>query len=215
MLRNRGRRLGWATVGGQVLFMATLVPWLARLGRRRISELMRGHGLRDDPLPEHLVRHVPSVNDPEVVVHLQARDPAVVLVNGTRIIRRHVLDAVGAPFLNTHAGITPRYRGVHGGYWALWNGEPEQFGVTIHEVDPGVDTGAVLHQARPVPSAMDSFVTYPLLQQAASLPALLHLLKMVSEGRSLPPVPDEDAPSKQWYHPTLCQYLQGRLRGVK
>ena len=40
-----------------------------------------------------------------------------------------------------HAGITPQYRGVHGGYWAVVNNDPEHCGVTIHFVDKGIDTG--------------------------------------------------------------------------
>src|SRR5438093_9923670 len=48
-----------------------------------------------------------------------------VVVNGTRIISEAVLTASDAVFINMHAGITPKYRGVHGGYWALYNGDGE------------------------------------------------------------------------------------------
>ena len=30
-----------------------------------------------------------------------------------------MLQSVEAIFVNTHVGITPKYRGVHGGYWSL------------------------------------------------------------------------------------------------
>jgi methionyl-tRNA formyltransferase len=43
-----------------------------------------------------------------------------------------------------HAGITPRYRGTHGGYWVLLNNDPGHCGVTIHLVDPGIDTGSIV-----------------------------------------------------------------------
>ena len=57
------------------------------------------------------------------------------------------LGSLGCPVVNVHAGITPRYRGVHGGYWALAERHPEWVGTTVHLVDPGIDTGAILAQA--------------------------------------------------------------------
>ena len=71
----------------------------------------------------------------------------MVVVHGTRIIPARVLESLGCPVVNMHAGITPRYRGVHGGYWALAERHPEWVGTTVHLVDPGIDTGGILAQA--------------------------------------------------------------------
>ena len=57
------------------------------------------------------------------------------------MLRRPLLEACGCPVVNYHSGINPAYRGINGGYFALANGEPEHFGVTLHLVDLGVDTG--------------------------------------------------------------------------
>jgi methionyl-tRNA formyltransferase len=138
----------------------------------------------------------------------------VVVVAGTRIIHASVLDAVPATFLNLHAGMTPRYRGVHGGYWALAQGDPEHCGVTVHEVDRGVDTGDVVAQARIAPTERDSFATYPLLQLAAGAPLLVDAVR-AALGDRLASRPAE-GPSRQWYHPTLWSYLWTRARtGVR
>ena len=103
--------------------------------------------------------------------------------------RTRVVDRVDAPFVNVHAGITPLYRGVHGGYWALASGDRGNCGVTVHLVDEGVDTGGILGQARVDPGPHDDFSTYPLLQLAAGLPLLLEVLPAVAAGqaRTLPP----------------------------
>jgi len=74
----------------------------------------------------------------------QASHPDVVVVNGTRIIAEKVLHSVPATFLNTHSGITPLYRGAHGGYWALVKKDRANCGVTIHVVDAGIDTGGIV-----------------------------------------------------------------------
>jgi methionyl-tRNA formyltransferase len=49
--------------------------------------------------------------------------------------------------LNIHNGPLPRYRGVSPINWALKNNESEH-GVTIHEIDPEIDTGPIISQLK-------------------------------------------------------------------
>jgi hypothetical protein len=214
LLRGRVRRLGWGAVLGQVLFMALVLPLLRRRAGPRLETIRTTHGLRNDPLPSDRVTPIASVNAPETLERLHLLAPDVVVLSGIRIVRSATLQAAGAPVLNIHAGVTPAFRGVHGGYWALRTGQTQDFGATLHLVDPGVDTGPVLHHIRPRPGPADSFVTYPLLQLAAALPALAEVLHRLRQGQGLPdPVPVA-GPGRQWYHPTLGQYLAGLRRGV-
>ncbi|WP_432817031.1 formyl transferase [Sulfitobacter sp. JB4-11] len=214
LLAHRRRKLGTLSVFGQMAFMALVVPVLKRLSALRRSQILAHHSLRDDAQADNTVC-VSTINDAEVVRRLERRQPDAVLVNGTRIIRRPILEAVTCPVINIHAGIAPQYRGVHGGYWALWSNDPENFGATIHLVDEGVDTGLALCYARPDRSPEDNFMTYPLLQQAAALPELVKILKGLPGGILRTETGSDTAPSRQWYHPTLLQYVAGRLRGIK
>jgi folate-dependent phosphoribosylglycinamide formyltransferase PurN len=169
-------------------------------------------GLRDAPPPEPL--RVTSANAPETLEALRDLKPDVIVVNGTRILSRALLGGAPAPFINMHAGITPLYRGVHGGYWALAQGDPANCGVTVHLVDPGVDTGEVLYQARVQPTPRDSYFTYPYLQLAAGVPLLLRAVEDALQGR-LAPMRAQGS-SAQWSHPGLTGYLWRRLaRGVR
>src|SRR4029077_4353932 len=121
---------------------------------------------------------------------------------------------VSATFLNVHAGITPRYRGVHGGYWALAEGSPELCGVTIHRVDAGVDTGPIVEQAKISPAETDNFVTYPYLQLATALPLLRRAIEAALKGE-LEFRPARGA-SRLYYHPSIGQYFRNRFRsGVR
>ena len=213
-LRRRARRLGWPRVVGELAFRVLAMPLLRRRSRARRAELVRAHGLDPRPLDEARVRRVASVNDRETVELLRAAAPEAVVLAGPRIVSAEVLRSVPAPFVNVHAGITPLYRGVHGGYWALASGDRGNCGVTVHLVDEGVDTGGILGQARVDPGPHDDFSTYPLLQLAAGLPLLLEVLPAVAAGqaRTLPPPLGE---SRLWTHPTLREYVRGRLRGVR
>lgn len=62
------------------------------------------------------------------------------------ILPASVLATAGRPALNLHIGFLPWNRGAHPVYWALTEGTP--LGVTIHEMDAGVDTGPIVVQRR-------------------------------------------------------------------
>lgn len=211
-IRNRARRLGWPTVVGQLLFVGGASKVLAWRGRHRIRTILDENGLDASAIPEADVKRVPSVNSQECRDLLRQLDPAVVVVNGTRIIGSDTLKCAPAPFLNMHAGITPRYRGVHGGYWARVEGRPDLMGTTVHLVDAGIDTGAVLGQATFTPQPGDSFATYPYLHIACGLPLLVSAVRSVLGGEELVPV-TSIAPerSQLYFHPTLWGYIRARL----
>ena len=213
MIRRRIRKLGIATTVGQLLFMA-FNKIMSKRSKSRIRQLIERYQLDDGPITERLVRKVDSVNSDEVVRLLKETRPDAVVVNGTRIISKNVLGSIDAPFINTHMGITPRYRGVHGGYWALANDDAENCGVTVHLVDPGIDTGGVLYQDTIRVEAPDNFNTYPLHQIAKAIPLINAALDDVAHQR-LEVSPGVE-PSGLWSHPTLCQYVKHRIRsGVK
>lgn len=211
LLRRRTEKLGWSTVAGQILFKLLIAAPLGRAAQPRLAEIRAAHRLDNRPLPPERVRTVPSVNDAACIQLLQEMQPDLVVVNGTRIIAKRVLTSVACPFLNTHAGITPLYRGVHGGYWALANDDPQHCGVSVHLVDAGIDTGGILGQALIAPTAADNFATYPLLQLAAGLPLLLRAVSEALRGE-LRRQPAPAGESRLWSHPTLAEYLANRRR---
>jgi phosphoribosylglycinamide formyltransferase 1 len=208
MIRHRLRQLGWFTVIGQLAFIA-FNRLLARWQQRRINQLVRHYGLQATLPPATIIHRVQSVNAAAVRRLLRKLDPDAVVVNGTRIISRSVIDCIERPFINTHVGITPRYRGVHGGYWALVHDDAENCGVTVHLVDAGVDTGGVLYQERIRVEDSDGFNTYPLHQLAGAIPLMKQALRDVLDGTLASR--GGVGPSGLWYHPTLGQYLKYRF----
>jgi folate-dependent phosphoribosylglycinamide formyltransferase PurN len=209
LLRRRLQRLGFIRVSGQVLFMIFKHFQLA-MSRRRIAEIASAFHLRTDRLTGRNIARLSSVNSIECATLLRKLNPRAVLVVGTRLISCEILTSIGAPFINYHAGITPKYRGVHGGYWALAQGDPENFGVTIHFVDEGIDTGSVIYQAKVQTDVTDNFSTYPYLQIAVALPLLEMAARDAIAGRVRARA--VDLPSFIWSHPTLWSYLATGLR---
>ena len=208
-LKKRVKKLGFFKVVGQVLFQIIIIPVLHRSSSKYIRNILQKENINSEAIPADKIKRVPSINNAVVIDIIQKISPDVVIVNGTRIISKKILSAINCPVINMHAGITPHYRGVHGGYWALVNNDAEHCGVTIHLVDTGVDTGDVLHQAVIVPEREDNFTTYPLKQLIAGIPLLLKAIEEAITG-SLKPYKPEGI-SKQWYHPTFWEYICLRI----
>lgn len=215
LIKRRAKKLGWWTVLGQLTFQVLMPPFLKRSAAAQEQKLLRKYQLNDSEIDAQKLIAVSSVNDAATIEKLQALNPSVVVVNGTRIISKRVLEAVAAPFINTHAGITPMYRGVHGGYWALASGDLENCGVTIHFVDKGIDTGGIISQHLIEPEPLDNFTTYPLHQLGVALPFLKEAIQKILAGNMVTR-PMAASSSQLWYHPTIWTYLRNRLaKGVK
>lgn len=215
LLIRRIPSLGIFTVLGQALFSALIAPALKWASRARRAEIMEKFRLDDLAIPESDVFPVASINSQECLDYLKKAAPRVLVISGTRILSKDLLEQVRCPVLNIHAGITPLYRGVHGGYWALAENNKAACGVTVHLVDPGIDTGGILAQTAISPGPDDNYATYPLLQLAAGLAPLKKALQDALDGR-LTVLPPPAGESRLRSHPTLWGYLARRLRhGVK
>jgi len=213
LLRRRVKKLGLFKVSGQVLFIL-FNRFSVLTSTSRITELSAQFNLNDEEIPKEIVRKVKSINSQETVEMLQQLNPYTVVVNGTRIISKKVLSSINAPFLNTHMGITPKYRGIHCGYWALAMDDKENCGVTVHLVDEGIDTGGVLYQETISPTHKDNFNTYPIHQIAKAIPLMKRALTDVSENHIT--INKGVGPSRLWYHPTILEYFKYWIsRGVK
>jgi len=60
------------------------------------------------------------------------------------LIKKSVIDCVGGKIINLHISYLPYNRGSHPLFWALYDKTP--IGVTIHQVDEGLDTGDIYVQ---------------------------------------------------------------------
>lgn len=213
LLKRRVKKLGFVTVSGQVLFVGLIVPLLKKAAANRKKEILNEYGasvddkamMASDPV------FVKSVNDKECIETLKKINPDIVVVNGTRIISEEVLNSTNAKFVNLHAGITPKYRGSHGAYWALYNDDAENAGVTVHFVDKGIDTGNIIYQSVISVTEKDNFTTYPLLQTCVGVEDEVRAIKdIISDNVTCKTV---DLPSGLYSHPTIFQYLKKRVFG--
>lgn len=212
LFSRRRKKLGIVKATGQVLFMATIFPFLKRKSVKRKKQIFEQYSLDNTPIPEEKIQRIKSVNSDQCRKMLTSLNPDLVIVNGTRIISLKTLNSISQPFINIHVGITPRYRGVHGGYWAMVSGQKEFFGTTIHQVDAGIDTGKIIEQVFAEPEKKDNFYTYPFLQNAVALPKLKEVIRNFDVDKKLQFKDPVVSDSRLWYHPTLFQWLKNLNR---
>ena len=62
------------------------------------------------------------------------------------IITKEALASAKRPPINLHISYLPFNRGAHPNFWALVDNTP--WGVTIHEIDEGIDTGPIIVQSQ-------------------------------------------------------------------
>jgi folate-dependent phosphoribosylglycinamide formyltransferase PurN len=210
LAKNRIRKIGFIPVMGQVLFSALIVPFLKLRSKKRKACLINKYGLNNNDFSSTKTYRVSSVNEEACLKAINLLQPDIIVVNGTRIISKTILQSTNAIFINMHVGITPHYRGSHGGYWALRNKDAANFGTTIHLIDAGVDTGAVLKQVFIKPDKQDNFATYPVLQAAIGIDALKEVLTNMIAGNYETIKHTEKG--NMYFQPTLWQYLTGRVK---
>lgn len=87
-----------------------------------------------------------SINEQSILDLLKVIEPDVIVVVAYgQIISKEILELPKYGCINVHASLLPQYRGAAPINWAIINGE-EVTGVTIMQMDEGLDTGDILAQ---------------------------------------------------------------------
>jgi methionyl-tRNA formyltransferase len=98
--------------------------------------------------------------------------------------------------VNVHGGLLPHYRGGHVTQWAIINAERE-FGVTLHYMDDGVDTGPVIGEWRfALDETDDAYSVGTKLREAGSQLLTTWWPRLI-DGTA-PRVPQDESRAKYW-----------------
>lgn len=89
---------------------------------------------------------VADANDTKCLDFLKAENPDVLLIYGTAILKAPVLSIPKVGVLNIHGGMVPKYRNVHGEFWAVAHRRFEELGTSVLVADEGIDSGDIVKQ---------------------------------------------------------------------
>lgn len=113
----------------------------------------RGRAVQFTPVKEAALAHgievyqPKRVREPECIDYLRGFLPDVIVVAAFgQILPKEILEMPKYGCINVHASLLPKYRGAAPIQWAVINGD-EKSGVTIMQMDAGIDTGDMLEKA--------------------------------------------------------------------
>jgi len=151
---------------------------------QRNSELV---GCLTSRSPDTLILYSDTVYAEESLKHLRRLEPDLfILAWWPYIIKRELIEIPKIGVLNFHPSYLPYNRGRNYNFWTLVEDTP--FGVSIHWVDEGIDSGAVAYQANIAKTWLDTGET--LYSKASA--EMLQLFK-----RSWPRMRSGDIPRVQ------------------
>lgn len=102
-----------------------------------------------------------------------------------QIFKNEMIDLPRYKTINCHAGKLPFYRGRNILNWALINDEKE-FGITVHYMDEGIDTGDIILQETYPITDEDNYSTLLTRAYDGCAGVLYHAIKMIQNGDVTP-----------------------------
>lgn len=123
-----------------------------------------------------------DLNSSEAVAFIEAVKPdGVIYGGGGGILKLPFINAAEGRILNAHSGPLPEIRGMNAAEWSLLLGLPTE--MTIHVIDPGIDTGAVLET---IPIEVEPDDTVESLRSKCAVLGVQGLLRASDRIRDLP-----------------------------
>jgi phosphoribosylglycinamide formyltransferase 1 len=152
-----------------------------------------------------------TINTDATADWLYEHDPIAVVVYGTSLIKPPLLDRFQGRLINMHLGLSPYYRGSATNFYPLVNGQPQYVGATIHFIDSGIDTGAIIHHARPEVRIDDQPHTLGCRAILAGIEKMIQTIREFKANTlmSVPQwsVPDAKLYLRKDYHPSQVAKL--------
>jgi len=150
-----------------------------------------------------------QVKKAEFADQLRAKNVDILLnVHSLHIVHRDVVNAPRLGSFNLHQGLLPRYAGLNTVSWAIFRGETSH-GVTVHKMDPGVDTGPVVYQScfpiDPDDSALS--LSFKCVKEGVSL--IMRLLEAAESEAGIPLTP-QDPENREFFAGEVPEHGQIR-----
>jgi methionyl-tRNA formyltransferase len=124
--------------------MSTSATLVKQVESPKIRILWLGYTRNQTTLVDELVQAQCEVWHTEEKIQTTVGYDLVVSYGYRHILKKEVIESSNAPIINLHISYLPWNRGAHPNFWSFYDCTPS--GVTIHLIDEGVDTGAIIYQ---------------------------------------------------------------------
>jgi methionyl-tRNA formyltransferase len=139
------------------------------------------------------------VKDPLFADEVRAAEVDVILnIHSLFIINKDVVKAPRVGCFNMHPGPLPRYAGLNAVSWAIYRGETSH-GVTIHKMEPGIDTGPIVYQELFDVDDADTGLTLSARCIRSGIPLVLRLMETASRDPAAIPLTPQDLNKREYF----------------
>ena len=131
---------------------------------------------------------VSNINNQSVYEEIVSFDPDIVIVRGTSIIKKPLINFQAQYFLNIHGGIVPNYRNVHSQFWSYYFRDYKNMGSSILHITEGVDNGniALVSKIKNIPKNLKQLYLEIFLESKELLNMLINDLVNEKKLESIP-----------------------------
>ena len=173
----------------------------------------RSGQLQFPPVKECALKHnIPvmqpkRIKTPEAIEELKGYEADVFVVAAFgQILSQEILDMPKYGSLNIHASLLPKYRGASPIQSVILDGEKET-GITIMQMDAGIDTGDILYTISVGIGPKDTFETLHDRLMVLGGEAIVEALEIIEDGALVPQKQDESQSS----HVKMITKEMGRI----
>jgi folate-dependent phosphoribosylglycinamide formyltransferase PurN len=158
------------------------------------------------------IHYTTSYSDPETIRWLENLKADIFVVHTGSWVGKKIRELPKKKIvIGGHPGLTPKYRGSHSAFWAIYNGHPEDVGCSIFWLDGGVDTGDLIKQEKIKIEDGDSFVTLGWKGMIKEADMQAKVIREYQDGIAIPRIKYDSIPEDSYYDvPTLFEYLRYR-----
>jgi peptidoglycan/xylan/chitin deacetylase (PgdA/CDA1 family) len=144
-VRRERRRVGTVRFLDVLAFRAYYTLCLSRRDRRWEDRRLQAIEQRypDVSLAAVPILYTSSPNTPEAEAFIRDVAPDMMIARCKTLLQERIFTIPTKGTFVMHPGICPEYRNSHGAFWALANDDLDRVGVTLLQIDKGVDTGPV------------------------------------------------------------------------
>lgn len=111
--------------------------------------------------------------------------PDLIVVFGTPIISNRIIKLPKFGAINLHGGISPEYKGGNTIFWALYNGEVDKAGATIHYMVEKVDSGTILAKVYPDINSTDDEFTVSAKTFQIATEEVCRIIEKIEKEKSI------------------------------
>lgn len=153
-----------------------------------------------------LITHSPNSAEAENFLKKAAAD--IIVARCKTLLKKNIFTLAKTGTVVFHPGVCPEYRNAHGCFWALAREDYKKVGMTLLQIDEGVDTGPTFgYYSYDYNPLNESHVVIQTRVVTENLPELQTKLKEIYAGKAQP-LDVAGRESNVWGQPWLTEYFK-------